>query len=297
MQPGHFSVTLMFGIPIEPSVDEPLVEAEALVGGALGVPLAWAEHSELGGDYLRYAPWPLPATGLAGVRVYANQYRDDAWAAPHRRDLALVAQIALTTASLLDAGRLTEAIYAYAGDRVVLASYVYSPFGRPPPGSELWRAHGAIFTTDAAGRRRWTPAQSSIGDDIRWDEVTVAPVVVGHIRFAVRAPDWGAALDEATRAFQVAFAPVVDPAGGDHAEHITRDGSSLVVRRNALEGTGRLFEPRSDVSYLLDVTFRTQSLLDLGRVAAAASGSELEPIAHRAVGDLVHDRVPRILLG
>jgi hypothetical protein len=297
MQPGSFAVTLMFGIPIEPSVDEPLAEAEALVGGALGVPLAWADDSELGGEYLQYAPRPLPTSGLAGVRVHANQLRGEVWAAPHRRDLPFVAEIELATASLLDAGRLTEAIYAHGGDRVVLASYVYSPFGQPPPGAELWRAHGAIFTTDAAGRRRWTPSQSPVGDDIRWDEAAVAPVVTGHIRFAIRAPDWSTAVDEAARAFQVAFVPGLDPSGGDHAEHITHDGSSLVVRRNALDDYGALREPRNDVAYLLDVTFRTQSLLDLGRLAAAVARSELEPVGHRAVGDLVRDRVPRILLG
>src|SRR5262245_43055870 len=117
----RLAITLTFGLqvePIDPDFNDLLEPAEQLLGDLLGVPLAWRNDNDLGGPFLEYAPHPLPETGPAGVRIHYNHLDDDVWAAPHRRDLPLLAQIELSfTADLLDAGRLAAAVYAHAGDR------------------------------------------------------------------------------------------------------------------------------------------------------------------------------------
>jgi len=301
MQPATpLAITLRFGLrppaADEPAAhdDDPLEEAERQIGGALGINLAWPDDLELGGAFLEYAPRPLPSAGLAGVRVHANHPMPAMWYAPHRPDLPLVARVELT-GSLLEAGRLVETVHARAR-RAVLASYAVNWPGPDAP-AEMWRAHRAILTTDAAAARRWTPERTPVGDDIRWNESAVAPVLTGHLTFALDATDWTAARATAERAFPVAFTAGVDPdLGGDYLEHQSADGSQLLLRKNAIGPYTRLFE--RDTAFLLDVTMRTQSLLDLGRVAAAVEATGgLTAIAHRAAGDLLHDRVPRFWLG
>jgi hypothetical protein len=299
----RLAISLTFGLrvePIDPDFDDLLEPAEQLLSGVLGVPLAWSDDVDLGGTFLEYAPRPLPEAGLAGVRIHRNHLYDDVWAAPHRRDLPLVAYIELcATADLLDAGRLAAAIYAHAGDRAALTSYVVSPVGLDNSGAELWRAHITQFTTDDAGARRWRPDRSPIGDDIRWSDAAVSPVLVGYLAFAVRAKDLPAALAAVQRVWPVSFVAGFDPdIGGDYHVYDASDGSSVLLRHHAIDAYVQLFSECTDVAYLLDVRMRTQSLLDLGRLAAELEAhGGFEAIAYRAVGDLVHDRVPRLLTG
>ncbi len=57
------------------------------------------------------------------------------------------------------------------------------------------------------------------------------------------------------------------------------------------------FDKRTEAAFLLQVTMRTQTHLDLGRVAYKVERSEaFAALGCRVIGDLLHDRVPRILI-
>ena len=89
--------------------------------------------------------------------------------------------------------------------------------------------------------------------------------------------------------------------GGAFYEHASNDAavgpiSGLLVRPNALDAWTRLLPGHEDVAFLVDVTLRTRNLLDLGRMASALERrGPFDVLAYRVVGDLVRDRVPRVL--
>jgi hypothetical protein len=74
--------------------------------------------------------------------------------------------------------------------------------------------------------------------------------------------------------------------------------TSLLVRPNALRRWTWLYPDRKEHKLLLHLTLDTPNLLELGRIAAtleAQCGDALQPVGYRVVGNLLCDRIARML--
>lgn len=75
--------------------------------------------------------------------------------------------------------------------------------------------------------------------------------------------------------------------------------TTLRIRPNQLPSSALLYPSRPECSLLLDISMRTCSLLDLGRVAAHVedrAGPQLGVVAYTVFGDLLRDGVSRAVV-
>jgi hypothetical protein len=233
-----------------------LSAAASMVERWLGQELESDDDLELGGHYFRYFPASLPSVGLCGVRVRQNHVEGLGWRLKHRPELPICAEIEVCGPELLELGRLTSRLGVVCGNLAAVAAYVVTR------------------------------------------STSEYPELLCNLTFGLETEDF-------TLAGTVASALLEAPA----VEHVSEDlgGRYLalagathngLVRRNQISLVRWLYPRHQRYALLLDVTWRTPNLLELGELALHVEGSaadQLTPIGYRVVGDLVRDRVPRLL--
>jgi hypothetical protein len=268
---AEFLMTLRAGVD---AAD--LAEAKDLVRAALGVtePFVFRED---GGVYYAYEPNPAPQDGIGGAHVYEE-------AAPQ-----FTAEIDLVGRNLLLLGRTAIAL-AEAGASV--SRYVVAPRS-PGAGGDLWRAHVLDLPPghrpSADVRYRGPLAATARGRP--------APVLSCLLVLAVQADGTASAAAAAARLFGLELEQGYDPDVIDSYGAVAGDAAVAVDSGRTI--WGELFSGR-DTAAVLRLAWQTPSLLDLGAVAMAVErnlGLATAVLAYRAVGDLVRDGVPRVLVG
>lgn len=142
-----FSMSLHAGFRADASrlSVEPLTEV-------LGVRLELEDDLELGGAYYSYAPYPLPDSGLTGVRLRVNEIPGLGRTYDARPDLLSVLSIELCNSNLLDLGRLELQLRKAYGDLFDVAEYVV--VSAPPADNPSFspKVHSVQFEASARGR-------------------------------------------------------------------------------------------------------------------------------------------------
>lgn len=294
MAPGACAEHLL--MTLEVAIAAPDLEtAGDPIRDTLNVPLRPADDLELGGRYLAYEPGTVPERGVASVRVLAHELDGDG--ADDSMRLSYTARMELVGSDLLELGRIARTLVGAKPRSVGVLGYVVGP-QRPTGTRELWRAHSVSFSSaQAAGPLRSAGAATPL-DDLRSPSGRPTPALECQLTMTTSAESAATAAKLLAGPLRAAFGLINDPDLGGCAAEYSDARWTLLVRPNALDPWSRLHPGASPSAILLDVTFRTQSLLDLGYVAAQLREDVeclCEPVAYRAAGDLVRDRVPRLL--
>lgn len=144
--PPPFSMSLHAGLRADVS-SLPI----RLFEDVLCVRLESEDDLELGGAYYSYAPYPLPDSGLAGVRLHLNNIPGLGLTYKTRPDLLFVLSIELRSSNLLDLGRLAWQLRKAYGDLFDVADYAV--MSTPPPDnlSVAPEVHYVQFEPSAGG--------------------------------------------------------------------------------------------------------------------------------------------------
>jgi hypothetical protein len=258
---------------------EDLLAAASMVERWLGRELESDDDLELGGHYFRYFPDPLPEIGLCGVRVRHNHVDGLGWRLKHRRELPICAEVEVCGPELLELGRLASRADAVCGGLASVATYVVtrSPFDVEDP--VLPQAHIVHFGADGRAAPGHPELFCYLTFGFETEELTVAGSIASELLGAPPVEHESEVL------------------GGRYLElnEVTRAG---LVRRNQISPVQWLYPRHKHHTLLLDVTWWSPNLLELGELASRVEESaaeQLSLIAYRVVGDLVQDRVPRLL--
>lgn len=251
----------------------------SLVERWLGQSLQSDDDLELGGLYFRYAPDPLPDAGLCGIRVRQNQVEDLGWRLEHRQELPVCAQVEVDGPDLLVLGRIASRMGTVCSDLASVAAYVVarSPFDAEDP--IFPRAHTVQFDSDGRPAAEYPELFCMLTFGFETEDLTVAGKIAGELLES--SPIEHDSKDLSGRYLEFAGA--------------TRNG---LVRRNQISLVYWLYPRHQQHTLLLDVTWRTSNLLEMGELAShieEVAAEKLTLIAYRVTGDLVRDRVPRLL--
>ena len=251
----------------------------SLVERWLGKTLESDDDLELGGHYFRYFPEPLPETGLCGIRVRQNHVEGLGWRLDHLRELPVCAEVEVCGPDLLVLGRMASRVGTVCGDLASVAAYIVtcSPFDAED--SVFPRAHGVQFGSDGQPATEFPELFCILTFGLDTKDLTVAGKIAGELLES--SPIERESKDLGGRYLEFAGA--------------TCDG---LVRRNQISLVNWLYPRHQHHTLLLDVTWRTSNLLELGELALhveEGAAERLSLIGYRVVGDLVRDRVPRVL--
>ena len=245
----------------------------------LGRKLESDDDLELGGLFFRYLPSPLPKAGLCGVRARQNHVEGLGWRLKHRQDLAVCAEVELCGPDVLVLGRVASRLRGVCGNLASVAAYVItrSPFNSEDP--VFPRAHTVHFDSDGRTATAYPELFCVLTFGFDTNDFTVA----GQI---------GAELLKSSpieRESETLGGRYLEFAGG------IRDG---LIRSNQLSLVNWLYPRHRYHTLLLDISWRTPNLLELGELALyfeESAAAHLSLIGYRIVGDLVRDRMPRLL--
>ena len=245
----------------------------------LGQALESDDDLELGGHYFRYFPTTLPEVGLCGVRVRQNHVEGLGWRLKHRQELPVCAEVEVCGPELLALGRMASGLGAVCGDLASIAAYVVtrSPFDEKDP--VFPRAHVVQFGSDGQPATKYPELLCILTFGLDTDDLTVAGAIAGELLKS--SPVEHVSKDLGGRYLELA---------GE-----THEG---LIRRNQISLVNWLYPRHQYHTLLLDLTWRTPNLLELGELALLVEQSAAERlslIGYRVVGDLVRDRVPRLL--
>ena len=231
--------------------------------------------------YLSYEPKQLPESGVCGVRIFHNRTTEgvETWRFPHRPDLPTCAEVAVCGPDLLELGRVAARGRIACGDVFVIDSYVVGRSPADPTDSALPRAHVVRFTSVG------TPAPEH-------------PTLMCQLGFGFHSEDLATAASIAGRLMQAA--PVErssEDFGGRYLQFATPT-FDVLVRRNQISSNRWLYPGKKTHAWLLDVGRQTANLLELGEFALNVQSNfadQLSVLGYRVAGDLVRDRMPRLL--
>jgi hypothetical protein len=237
----------------------------------------WEGHR----NYLSYEPKELPESGVCGVRIFYNRTTEGAvtWRLPHRQDLPTCAEIAVCGPDLLELGRIAARGRIACGDVLVIDGYVVGRSPADPTDAVLPRAHVV----------RFTPIGTAAPED---------PTLMCHIAFGFHSEDLATASSVAGQLMQTAPVELsCEDLGGQYLRFTTSTFDAL-VRRNKISSVRWLYPRHQTRAWLLDVGRQTANLLELGGFALNVEtnfSDQLSVLGYRVAGDLVKDRVPRLL--
>ncbi|MGA7730199.1 MAG: hypothetical protein WCD37_02885 [Chloroflexia bacterium] len=251
----------------------------AMVKRWLGQELESDDDLDLGGHFFRYFPDPLPEVGLCGVRVRQNHVEGLGWRLKHRQELLVCAEVEVCGPELLVLGRMASRAGTLWGDRASVAEYVVtrSPFDVEDP--VLPRAHFVQFGPDNRPVPGYPELFCTLTFGFETEDLAVAGAIAGELLVS----------------------PPVEHESGDlggRYVEVTGTTRTGLVRRNQISLVHWLYPRHKHHTLLLDVTWRTPNLLELGETAMHMEdgvAGRLSLIGYRVVGDLVRDRVPRLL--
>jgi hypothetical protein len=294
MAPGGCAEHLL--MTLEVAIVAPDLEtAGDPIRDTLNVPLRPGDDLELGGRYLAYEPGAVPERGVASVRVLAHELDGDA--ADDSMRLPYTARVELVGSDLLELGRIARTLVRAKPGNVGVLGYVVAP-QRPTDARELWRAHSVNFSSSHAAEPLRSVGAATPLDELQSPSGRPSPALECQLTMTISTESAATAAKLVAGPLRAAFEFINDPDLGGCAAEYSDARWSLLVRPNALDPWSQLHPGASPSAILLDVTFRTQSLLDLGYVAAQLREDvecPCESVAYRAAGDLVRDRVPRLL--
>ena len=231
--------------------------------------------------YLSYEPKQLPASGVCGVRIFHNRTTEGAvmWRLPHRQDLPTCAEVAVCGPDLLELGRVAARGRIACGDVFVIDRYVVGRSPADPTDPVLPRAHVVRFTSTG------TPGPDH-------------PTLMCQLAFGFGSADLATA---STVAAQLMATDPVELSSEDFGGQYLRFETSTfdaLVRRNQISSIRWLYPGHKTYEWLLDAGRHTANLLELGEFALNVEDNfsdQLSVVGYRVTGDLVKDRVPRLL--
>jgi hypothetical protein len=256
-----------------------LLTVASLVERWLGQELESDDDLELGGHYFRYFPDPLPEIGLCGVRVRQNHVEGLGWRLKHRPDLPLCVEVEVCGPELLELGRLASHARTLGGELVSVAAYVVARLRFAAEDPVLPRGHFVRFSSN--GR----PV-------LGYPKLTCNLVFGFDTENLVSAGEIASALLGSSPVEQMS-----EDLGGRYLD-LAGEIYNGLVRPNQLSTELWLYPRHQRHTLLLDVTWRTPNLLELGELALHVetnAAKRLSLVGYRVAGDLVRDRVSRLL--
>lgn len=287
--------------------------AEPLLQQLVPVTLAWKHDRERGGEFLEYDALETIDTGIRFIQVEYNDAGTH-WLEPRRQDLPLIMELTLGGTDLLDLGRWADRLVTRGGDALTLLGYSVIPRTPGAAGRALPHGHGLEFASREEAAPRWQrgleggAAQSAASGASSHTpplptETGAPPALLCHLTFGFSTMSVDEIAAEVGRVLGVPLSPHDASALGGRCFGSRRDDApvgelvELLVRPNALDQWTKLYPRHPEHVGLLDLSLVTPNLLEPGRIAAfiEARCPSVTTIAYRVVGDLVGDRVPRML--
>lgn len=258
---------------------ENLLSAASLVERWLNIKLTSKDDLELGGHFLSYSPQPLPNDGICGVQVRQNYVEGIGWRLPYRQDLPFCAEVEIYGNNVLKLGEYMSQARIVCGPLVSVASYVVTPSEFNEQDPSFPRAHYLEFGQNNA-------------------PLFDAPQLLCQLTFGLNTES----LEQASTIGESLLhtSPIQGEAqdlGGAYIEFIGTTYTGL-IRRNQISSIRWLYPQHQQYTLLLDVNWQTPNLLELGEFVHRIQTFQTQPLhllAYRIVGDLVRDRIPRIV--